>query len=624
MEALGGHQWNSRNVPAGTVVDPGSQVLYIVDTGVNLREEAGNESGDTELLNAKWGDPLEITKPELFSGGELAAGAISQSFIAITNTHPTAAVTVHFRYFNDECEDLLDFLVLLTCNDTLIFDPFNFIVPETSSNTRNRIFGPASGILTPISSRQFASGRFLIFATASGTSTNYDDDAEILFPNEFKANHFTGEEEAATSDCGNLRSENYYGSNPGIRDSNLHVFNANAVAFNYLIGAQTWAELVSEQGATPIAQAWGLNAWTRPAVDGDPDHYAEDINYDTDISELGLRKLSGSGNRRGGGRRHPDADGQPLLNRNDFRILGGGEALLFSQDSKDRLHHNHLILRAELHAGDTARWGMQTDLPLRQNNIAEAGFRQRQGPRTNTGDGNAPDFSSWWGALGTPSIFGIDPEDQVMNFLSMMDDYNGSGTSFGGAFANDNSYNVGQAETTYVLQIYDQNEQIYDISPDPDPNISPFPEQSLVTLKITVDCLRVWVTDVKIPSTSVDDLSIADLQKITEEDQGPVGWLTKDVDPLNDASQGWIRFVRDNTQDGTWESYTPGGGDADSTPYHYGVFVTIAYQAIVQGGLGSAWWLATVASDPWVSATGDPTCNDACPNGARRSGGSPF
>ena len=107
-------------------------------------------------------------------------------------------------------------------------------MPETSSNTRNRIFGPASGILTPISSRQFASGRFLIFATASGTSTNYDDDAEILFPNEFKANHFTGEEEAATSDCGNLRSENYYGSNPGIRDSNLHVFNANAVAFNYL------------------------------------------------------------------------------------------------------------------------------------------------------------------------------------------------------------------------------------------------------------------------------------------------------------------------------------------------------------------------------------------------------
>ena len=50
---FGGHQWNSRNVPAGTVVDPGSQVLYIVDTGVNLREEAGNESGDTELLNAK-------------------------------------------------------------------------------------------------------------------------------------------------------------------------------------------------------------------------------------------------------------------------------------------------------------------------------------------------------------------------------------------------------------------------------------------------------------------------------------------------------------------------------------------------------------------------------------------
>ena len=303
-----------------------------------------------------------------------------------------------------------------------------------------------------------------------------------------------------------------------------------------------------------------------------------------------------------------------LLASNDFKILGGGEKILQS-DGAGVVELNRLILRAELHGGDTARAGVP-DLPLRQNNISEAGFRQRQGARTGTGDGVKPDFSSWWGALGTPSIFGVDPEDQAICFLSIMDDYNGSGTGFGAI--NDNSYNVGPAETTYVLQIFDQDEQLFDISPDPDPNISPFPDQLSVTLKITVDCLRVWVTDVKIPSTSVEDLTIAELNNITTENGGPTAWLEKPIDPSRDAAQGWIRFVRDNTQDGTWESFKlQVGEDADSAPNQYGVFVTIAYQSIVEGGLGAAWWLAAVASDPLVSSTGDPSCDGNCPNGVR-------
>ena len=252
--------------------------MYIVDTGVNLREEERAASGDSELLNEKYGDPLAITNPELFDGDELLPGAITTSFLTITNTHPTAAVTIHFRYFNDECEDLLDFLVLLTCNDTLIFNPLDFIVPETSFNTKSRILGPAAGILTPISSRQYGSGRFLIFATASGTSTNSDDDAEILFGREFKDSHF-GAEDAALGDCANLKTLTYFGSSFGINGNNLHVFNASAVAFNYLIGAQTQATLVSDPDER-IFQAWGLNAWTRPAVDGYQDWWSEENNME--------------------------------------------------------------------------------------------------------------------------------------------------------------------------------------------------------------------------------------------------------------------------------------------------------------------------------------------------------
>ncbi len=416
----GGQSIQSRNIPAGTVVDPGSQVLYIVDTGVNLREEAREASGDSELNEPEWGDPLQVVRPDLYSGGQLAGGAIAQTFLAITNTHPTQGVTVHFRYFNDECEDLLDFLVLLTCNDTLIFDPFNFIVPETSSNTRNRIFGPAEGILTPISSRQYGSGRFLIFATASGTSSDRDDNAEIRFPFEF-ASTFNS---SIYAHCANLSfadedgeatfQGSFYGSSGGISSDNLHVFNANAVAFNYLIGAQTFAQLVSGQGQSPIAQAWGLNAWTRPAVDGYMDLVGEMANAETLWWELGLEKLSSSPNRRGG-RRHPDGDGFPLLADNDWRILGGGENMLQS-DGDSSLDWNVLILRAELHGGDTARWGVP-DLPLREGPPT---YRERQGGRTDSrgfgpvpasvGDEIKPDFSSWWGALAariwTPPVKG--------------------------------------------------------------------------------------------------------------------------------------------------------------------------------------------------------------------------
>ena len=96
----GGNSAQSRNIPAGTVVDPGSQVLYIVDTGVNLREQAREESGDSELEDPKWGDTLQVVRPDLYDGDDVAFGAISQTFLAITNTHPTQAVTVHFGYFN--------------------------------------------------------------------------------------------------------------------------------------------------------------------------------------------------------------------------------------------------------------------------------------------------------------------------------------------------------------------------------------------------------------------------------------------------------------------------------------------------------------------------------------------
>ena len=174
----------SVSMPAGTVVDPGSSLLYIIDTGVNLREAVGADLGlYTSPLSVTNQGPTDsggnYTAPNPFgvggaqsiynADGTLNPDLINRNFITITNTHPTQAVTVHFRYFNDECLDVLDFLVLLTCNDTLIFNPFDFNIPGTSFNTQTRIFWPAVGLFTSIPARDFASGRFLIFATAAGT-----------------------------------------------------------------------------------------------------------------------------------------------------------------------------------------------------------------------------------------------------------------------------------------------------------------------------------------------------------------------------------------------------------------------------------------------------------------------
>ena len=171
--------------------DPGSHLTYIIDTGLNARAIAGQ--ADIAGPAAAQKSPLaagSLLQPFLDANldGAVDDGALYQTFISISNVHPTQAVTVHFRYFNDNCEDVLDFLVVLTCNDTLIFDPLNFVIPFTQGeNSRSRLIGPASNVLTPIPVTTWGSGRFVITAAASATTINFDDVPEILFPREWES-----------------------------------------------------------------------------------------------------------------------------------------------------------------------------------------------------------------------------------------------------------------------------------------------------------------------------------------------------------------------------------------------------------------------------------------------------
>jgi len=534
--------------PVGSATEQGSQLLYIVDTGANLRQAVGSS------LLGSYSEPLSVAQQ--FSGsnplplnpfgigapqtvynadGSFNPELINRNFISITNTHPTQAVTVHFRYFNDDCLDLLDFLVVLTCNDTLIFDPFNYLIPETPFMTQTRIFGPGNDILDPIPARMYGSGRFLIFATASGTVNDGTNVANMRFPEEFATNYVSD-----THHCDNLVDETYFGTNPGLSAGNLHVFNASAVVFNHLVGALTTAIPFGDK-----FQAYGVSAWVRPAVD-----------ITTPVA--GMYGNTGDG---------PPA---PV----EWTIITGLQDTYDSSGSVGGgtlIPSNAYYLRTDVHGGELV---------------------------SNT--------SVYYGASAMTSLWGAAAEDQLVHFLSMVDDYSGAKHGFGSAVAGftDRSYNLNGALTKYTLMLYDNDEELFTFEGDPPPpNISPPPpDTTQAELDIVVRCMRAWVLS-EAHSTSVDDFQVSDLAKIAPE---ALLHVSKPGAAIVDASKGWIRFVRDNAEGGTSAPLRTGYNGDNS-------YVTIGMHVIKAGGFGAAWWLPTVSYDPCVSELGVPDAVCAAP-----------
>ncbi len=589
----------TRNIPAGSVNDPGSQLTYILDTGINARQL----SGDPALLDDEFDLPILQVYPALLDqngDGQLDQGSIFQNFISITNTHPTQAVTVHFRYFNDNCEDILDFLVILTCNDTLLFDPFNYVIPGTTFNTRDRFFGPPS-LLDPISTREWGSGRFVIMASAAGASISNDDDADILFPFELRAAagecNINASTTAGTPDAiggtleevvgGDVRNVGRVG---GISANNLHVLNASQISFDYLVGLQTTAvpaQFITDAVADTRFLAYGLNAWARPSVDR---------GEDNDLSGV-------SGQPDGDG---PQVEVGKILLGNEqgwYNIgVNGGTAMTVT---------NSFYLRNEVHGGDINYHGGFDPL------FIPGGF-------------------SRYGALGTAAFHIVEPENMVHHFLSVKDDYNGSSNT-GSAFF-DRSANYAAAYTTYIMQVYDQSEDILAFAEDPPLIISPVPPVPTVAdLKVTCICLRTFLTSAILPGTSVDSVTIQDMADVWPEVLNGLGAFdgllaaALGEDP-GDLAGGWIRFVRDNT---TTISLTPAEAAAvglllsgqahgpGTSTFHLATeagfapapvvrenigpsFLTVGQQVAKFEGFGAAWWLFAVASDPGISDLGEP------------------
>ena len=578
--------YQTKDVPAGFVNEPGSQLIYLLDTGINAEELYGDDANFTSNSVLQFGN----------------AAPVHQNFISMTNTNPSHAVTVHFRYFNSDCVDFFDFLVVLTCNDTMMVDPFDFVVPGTDNvNVKDRFFGypnKADGngqSFDAIPASTFADGRFLLFVTASsdvktgykpnfgklGFTPGYDD--LDLIPYEFinyreeELNvHCAAWEDGGSETAGESLFGNYdvYGNTEGFSDDNLHILNASAVSFNYLIGFQTVAK-VTDLGAQA---AYMTQAGTRPAVIPVPqDEYS----------------ITGG------------PSGVGVINAPLHALLTGGE-YIWTEAAESGEQINSIgepvcILRQEAHAGD--QWDRGEDV-VGSNWIISEG-----------------------GALGW-EIFpsnAMPAEKQIVNFFSFMDNYNGESNLAQSAQPSrwdDVSYNIQPVVTIYTVEAFNNSEDKW-VPGDPEdqPIVSPVTPESPLTSAIAVKCINTYQID---PESNLNDAVLGqkfgeftlqdlyDINSVLGTDnktlEGFLNVLAGSANELaNEVGPGWMRFSRwfttrkwttTDLQPTYVYSYWQGWDDSASEPYLYiqGPSIFTAGQAnYVFENFGAGKWLSTVA-----------------------------
>ncbi|HSR53555.1 MAG TPA: hypothetical protein VLV83_22240 [Acidobacteriota bacterium] len=184
----------------------GSQLLFLLDTGIDLTA-------------------LNLTPQQLAEGtvSELSGFSASQRphLIELINIHPSQAVTVHLRFFNDRCRDVFNFLLVLDCGERRLIDPFDMTIPGSTVETREWIFEGGG-----LQGSDFRSGRFSLTVTAVGASRNIDQQADLLRPVSLS------ETQQCAPGLGDV------GTSAGLNPANLHLCNARPMAFDYLLGRQ--------------------------------------------------------------------------------------------------------------------------------------------------------------------------------------------------------------------------------------------------------------------------------------------------------------------------------------------------------------------------------------------------
>ncbi len=210
----------------------GSQLIFLADSGVRIDLSSHSE--------------VELDQTVF----ELTGVRQSQrpQMIRIRNTHPNRAVTVHLRFTNESCEEVLGFLLVLECNQEISIDPFRWTLPGTGVagppiRTDQLLFGAEAlpPDVNPISARQFGTGRFLVSVTTVGSRLNGGSLADLLYPNEL----------STPGKCG-MTTVNT-GVVAGVSKENLTFCNAFPVSFDYLSGGfQTTVQCAGRQMAADV------------------------------------------------------------------------------------------------------------------------------------------------------------------------------------------------------------------------------------------------------------------------------------------------------------------------------------------------------------------------------------
>ncbi len=275
-------------VDQGLAADKGSQLLFIADTGVNMRSYMADM--DMEMMDMS------------VSGMTGVMGAMQKNFISITNTAPSGnpekkrdkkttvagrAVTVLFQYYNDEAGQVLSFLRVLRGGETVLIDPFDHMIPGsaqldaddmeipgTTVNVADHLFGdiPAMTIRDAkgnVKTHGFNSGRFIIAVTAVGGNTQ--DDAKTKGKVELNRNH--------TADI----------LFPEILAEDMHkVDNIDAIGFGTAGEVYIGNDVITDPaGATPSVPAdTGLTASTT-TTPGDENAVKYGVNY-AQLASLGF------------------------------------------------------------------------------------------------------------------------------------------------------------------------------------------------------------------------------------------------------------------------------------------------------------------------------------------------
>ena len=266
------------DVDPGVDADMGSQLLFIADTGISARDYNGSE----EMASGSVSDLLGATDATL------------KHFVSVTNTADGMAVTVLFQYHNDEMERVLWFLRVLRAGEGVLVDPFDHEIPGTededgegAANVKDYLFGKIPALsFTDENERYrpgFNSGRFVITVTAVAANSAEDDrlpgdpaeTANILFP-DFLAEDLHGAHnidaigELGFQTAAQFAAEAEIQANADHEKEStaknvgpLNVENYEPVAFNYLTGHHTTAQLFPDLGDSA---SWAVSALTRPAV----------------------------------------------------------------------------------------------------------------------------------------------------------------------------------------------------------------------------------------------------------------------------------------------------------------------------------------------------------------------